>query len=1208
MTQTATTNLVTGLYQGFLGRSPDASGLTYWSNQIESSTASVQTVISSFFNSAEFQLSVGPVARLYSAAFNRVPDSAGLNDWVNQYRTSGNSNINTIAQKFVQSAEFSASPLWSNTQDNSAFVAKLYTNILGRTGSTAEINSWVTQLNNGTTRGAVLEGFSESAENQAKSAASIKVSLMYQALLNRPATAAEITAGSALNVNDLATLVLDSSTLPVVYTLTSSANTTQEGSAVTYTVTPSHKTASAATLIYTAAGDTLNGAATAAVNADFQLSTGNVTIPANSNTPVTFTITPIIDGLSEGLEGAKVTLLSSGNEIIGSKTLSITDGANVGQTYTLTANIDTISGTSVDDTINGTNSGLTSLDNIDGGAGNDTLNISDGSNPISVLSSVTVKNVETANLVSTGSVKGDLSGWTGLTKLVVSESGGTNGGITAPSTATVSVTDAAQGVATISIDGGTTVNVTSTGAGAGGSINVGTKTSPTGDVTISRTTTGAISASGIIVKGGTTVNITQAATNAVNTTQTNGVVNVTGTDKTTSVTVTAAAAATASATVAGVTANSVTITDVNGGVDKAGTITSATVSNFTTLGITDNALTTLSVTGGSGNIIIDNSGLTTPTNKTLNVTANALTGGVLDDADIYTTLNVTTTGKDSTLANITFGATTALNVAGSKVLTLTSTAGLTALKTVNVTGSAGVKADLSGATVTAVDTSGTTGTSTVTIDGSKATFTGGAGVDKVTTAATTVSKAISLGGGDDSLVLGGATAPTAAISGGSGTDTITMSAALAATASASSAFAGLVTGFESLVLTGATNQTIDLAVLGNFNAVSTSGGNGLTLSNLPTGGTLTLTGAGTAYTIGNSAFTAGTNDTVNLALTDGSGAGVAFASTGITASGVENFVITTADTQATPSGTFNDSVTLLGNSAKSITVSGNAGLTLTAASTAATLVDASGITGTTTGGFSWTSGALAAAATIKGSAAGTNTIDFSAATGGAVTYTGGSGNDTITGTNGKGNTVSLGDGTNSFTGSTGNHTITGGTGADTVTVGAGNNTVSLGNGTNAFTATTGNNTYTGGTGVDTVTAGGGLNTISTGTGADVITITTPGANVNVYSTITDAHTGDVISFADKGTEVFNSAKVTLSNTAVFQDYANAVIQAGGNSSVNGHSGWFQFAGDTYLVQSQHDGSGVNASFVNGTDFVIKLTGLVDLSTATQGGTNALTLA
>ena len=881
----------------------------------------------------------------------------------------------------------------------------------------------------------------------------------------------------------------------------------------------------------------------------------------------------------------------------------VTAGANAaGQTFTLTGGIDTIVGGAGNDTIKSPNDGvgLTALDNIDGGAGNDTLNVISTA-AISVSATTKVANVEAASLISAGAVSGDVSGWTGLTSLTVSEIGGAN--VKAANTTSVTLADSGQAGNSITVNGGTSVSVTSTGA-TGGSIYVGQTTAATGDVTVSRTTTSAGSAGDINVRGGKTISITQAAANAVNTTQTNGTVSVAGDASTTSVSVTASKAATASSTVAGVNANSVSISDVNAGdTTKAGTITSVSVDGYTTLGIADTALTTLSVAHGSGNIIIDNSGLTTPTNKTLALTANGLTGGTLDDADIYTTLNVTTTGADSTLANITTGAVTAVTVAGSKTLTLTSSAGLTALKTVTVSGSAGIKADLSAATVTAVDTSASTGTSTVTIDGSKATFTGGAGVDKVTTTAATVGKAISLGAGDDTLVLGSAAAPTAAISGGAGTDTLSLSAALAATASASATFAGLVTGFEQLTLTGATNQTIDLAVLGNYNYVSTAGGNGLTLSNLSSGGTLVLTGAGTAYTIGNSAFAAGTDDTINLKLTDGSGAAVAFAATGITASGVENFVITTADTQATPSGTFNDSVTLLGNSAKSITVSGNAGLTLTATDTALTSVDASGIT---LGGFSFTTGALAAAATIKGSATGANTVVASAATA-AVTYTGGTGADTVTISNAKNNVVSVGDGANSVVLGSGNNTVTGGKDADTVVATSGNNTVSLGNGANSFTATSGDNTYTGGTGVDTVTVGGGKNVITLGTGADVVNFSAAGANVNSYSTIADAHSGVTISLIDHGTETSSLTKVTLANTAVFQDYANAVVQAGGNASTNGYVGWFQFNGDTYVVESLHDGSGVNASFANGTDVIVKLAGLVDLSTATVTG-NSIVLA
>ena len=1070
-------------------------------------------------------------------------------------------------------------------------VQQLYVAYFNRPADTAGLNYWtsvVTAAGGSTT--AVSAAFSQSAEYRAAYAglsSTLIVDTVYQNLFGRHAEAGGLQYWA---------LLLDQGAITVSNVVTAVAAGAQGTDATAY----NNKTLAAVDFTRGLdTGDEIRGYDGTGPNGAAVLALAKAYITGVTDDASLATARTGLDATITGIQTA--------HEVVAPITVALTTG------------IDTVAPSTAqpmtgNDTINAYNTGatqsLSSFDKIDGGAGSDTLNVVSVGNSFddTTTSGLVIKNVEHAVVTSDRKVVLHTTGWTGLTDVTVTAAGATSGSttVTADATTAVTVTNTNSGGNSTVVNGGSTVTVNATDASGGGTVTVGNTAAPAGAITITSNDTANNVTSGTInVKGGTTVAITQAQFNAVNTTNTNGVVNVVGGASTTSVTVTNATKATASASVAGVTANTVSIADVNGGLDAAGKLTTVNVSNFTTLGITDNALTSLTVAGGSGNIIIDNSGLTTATNKTLALSVNGQTGGTLDDADIYTTLNVTTTGANSTLANITTGAVTAVTVAGTKVLTLTSTAGLTALKTVTVSGSAGIKADLSGATVTAVDASATSGANTVTVDASKATFTGGSGVDTVTLAATTPSKAVSLGAGDDSLNLGAlAGTPTGKLDGGAGTDNLTMTAALAATASGSATFAGVVTNFEKVTLTGATNQTIDLAVLGNFSYVTTSGGNGLTLSNLPTGGTLVLNGAGTAYTIGNSAFTAGTNDTVNLTLTDGSTGNISFAATGITASGVENFVITTADTQATPSGTVMDSVTLLGNSVKSITVGGNAGLTLTAASTALTTVDASGIS---LGGFSYTSGALASASVIKGSATGTNTVDASAATA-AVSYTGGSGNDSFTATNGKGNTIAAGDGNNTIVVSSGNNTITAGKGNDAVTATTGNNTVNLGNGTNSFTGTTGNNTYTGGTGVDTVTIGGGSNTVTLGTGADVVNLTAASANVNTYSTITDAHTGASITFADKGTETFASTKVALASTAVFQDYANAVIAAGGNASVNGAFGWFQFNGDTYLVESRHDGSGNNASFVNGTDMIIKLTGLVDLSTATGVGTATLTLA
>jgi len=342
---------------------------------------------------------------------------------------------------------------------------------------------------------------------------------------------------------------------------------------------------------------------------------------------------------------------------------------------------------------------------------------------------------------------------------------------------------------------------------------------------------------------------------------------------------------------------------------------------------------------------------------------------------------------------------------------------------------------------------------------------------------------------------------------------------------------------------------------------------------------------------------------------------------------LETVAITVTDTQETPTGTVINSVTWSGNDAKTITVTGNAGLYLTATSTALTSVDASGITGTKdSGGFKFTSGALAAAATIKGSAAADNTINFSAAVTKAVSYIGGTGKDAITGTNGKDNVVDLGIGKNSFTGAAGNNTVTGGKDADTVTLTSGNNTVSLGDGANGFTATSGNNTYTGGKDVDTVTVENGNNTITTGTGDDVISvggglnIVSMGAgkdalsisarpiNGNIFTTVTDINVGDTINLAalttadSKGGAL--GSKINLADTAAFADYLAAAAAGVIVSNPTGPStmAWFQFGGNTFIVvddtNPNQGGNADNNVFENGIDSVVKLTGLVDLSTST----------
>jgi S-layer protein len=582
----------------------------------------------------------------------------------------------------------------------------------------------------------------------------------------------------------------------------------------------------------------------------------------------------------------------------------------------------------------------------------------------------------------------------------------------------------------------------------------------------------------------------------------------------------------------GIAPGTVTVADVNSGdPTKTGTISTIAVTNYSSVTINDNALSILSVTGGSGNITVTNLAAV-PTNKTLGLTLSGVTGGTLSDSNIYTTLNLNSSGSSAnTLANIADTALTALNVSGTQNVTLTSTAGAPLLKTVTVTGSSGLNASVTQATLTAIDTSGSTGTSNLTFDATKATYTGGAGVDLVTTSAG-VSKTIALGDGADKLTLAvGTSVLTAVIDGGLGIDVLSMAAADAATASLTGTFASRVTGFESIELTGLTGSpTVAVDTLGFANRVSIGATAGvsptLALTGFATGGTLTIsgdqdtTGGVGGTTLTNTTWTAGTADNVNVTLSKSG----ALAGGNLTIQSVESIAINAIDTSAAAvAGAATDTLTLNANAAKTFTITGNAALALTnnAGNTALTLIDASGMTG-----------------------------GLTASTNGSVA-----------------------------------EVIKGGASANALT---------------ALTGTTAD-TLVGGIGSDTLTANAGLDVLTGGPGRDTFVIATPSSNLNGYSTITDASSGDAVKFLQKGTEVFTPTKLVLGDTAVFQDYANLAAQA--NVAANGVLSWFQFAGNTYIVEDVS----TSTSFVNGSDIVVKLTGLVDLSASSINTTGGPTL-
>jgi hypothetical protein len=168
-------------YRDFLAREGDAAGIGSWTTAVSSGSLTRAQMVETFFDSAEFQGTISPIARLYFAYFLRIPDYGGLNFWIGQYRA-GNP-LEGISNAFAQSSEFVSTygPL-----DNSRFVDRVYQNILGRPPDSAGRAFWIGQLDTSArTRGQVMLAFSESPEYRALIASEVYVTMMYMGMLRR---------------------------------------------------------------------------------------------------------------------------------------------------------------------------------------------------------------------------------------------------------------------------------------------------------------------------------------------------------------------------------------------------------------------------------------------------------------------------------------------------------------------------------------------------------------------------------------------------------------------------------------------------------------------------------------------------------------------------------------------------------------------------------------------------------------------------------------------------------------------------------------------------------------------------------------------------------------------------------------------------------------------------------------------------------------
>lgn len=128
-----------------------------------------------YFADQAVALDSADVFQLYRAAFNRVPDGAGLGYWMAQHDQGV--DLGSMAKAFATSAEFSQ--LYGMAPSNAEFVNQLYANVLHRPGEAAGVAFWTAALGQGASRAEVLLAFSASAENAAASAALVADGFSY---------------------------------------------------------------------------------------------------------------------------------------------------------------------------------------------------------------------------------------------------------------------------------------------------------------------------------------------------------------------------------------------------------------------------------------------------------------------------------------------------------------------------------------------------------------------------------------------------------------------------------------------------------------------------------------------------------------------------------------------------------------------------------------------------------------------------------------------------------------------------------------------------------------------------------------------------------------------------------------------------------------------------------------------------------------------
>lgn len=172
-------DFVTQQYEDFLGRSPDAGGLSYWANLVGDGLEP-SAMVEAMALSPEFEGVMAPIVRLYYAHFLRPPDYAGMTYWAGVAR--GGWSMEKISEEFVLSNEFRTA--YGSLTDEQ-YVQQVYLNVLSRSADAGGLAYWSGQLAGGLTRGELMVAFSDSSEYRKLIGSKVLATMLYVGMLRR---------------------------------------------------------------------------------------------------------------------------------------------------------------------------------------------------------------------------------------------------------------------------------------------------------------------------------------------------------------------------------------------------------------------------------------------------------------------------------------------------------------------------------------------------------------------------------------------------------------------------------------------------------------------------------------------------------------------------------------------------------------------------------------------------------------------------------------------------------------------------------------------------------------------------------------------------------------------------------------------------------------------------------------------------------------